>query len=58
MAARIEKENVRLVLGNILNDMSYWECDGKEAEKQLCYIAGVVDMANAIMRAIDELGCE
>ena len=56
MAMRLEKENVRILLGQILNDMSYWERDGKEAEKQLCYIAGITDMANAVMNAIDELG--
>ena len=56
MAMRLETENVRIVLSNILNDMSYWDFEGKEAEKQLCYIAGAVDMANAVMKVIVDLG--
>lgn len=56
MAMRLERENVRIILGLMLNDMSYWEFEGKEAEKQLCYIAGLTDMANAVMKAIEELG--
>lgn len=56
MAMRLEKENVRIILGTMLNDISYWEFEGKDAEKQLCYMAGMTDMANAVMRAIEELG--
>lgn len=55
MAMRLEKGNVDFILGNILEQISYWEMEGKDAEKQLCYIAGATDMANAIKRAIDEL---
>ena len=56
MAMRLEKENVRILLGKMLNDIPYWECNGAEAEKELCYIAGMTDMANAVMKAIEELG--
>lgn len=56
MAMRLEVENVRYLLANMLDDCSYWECEGKEAEKQLCYIAGMKDMADAVIKAIKELG--
>ena len=41
---------------NILEEVGCWGCGEKEAEKQLAYIAGLRDMANAVMEAIDELG--
>lgn len=56
MAMRLEKENVRIILGNFLDDVSLWDAEGKEAEKQLAYIAGLRDMANAVMDAIVGLG--
>lgn len=56
MAMRLETENVRFILCNLLDEIFYWEHEGKDAEKQLCYIAGVTDMANAVIRAINELG--
>ena len=56
MAMRLETENVRFILSNMLNEMDYCGVEGKEAEKQLCYIAGANDMANAIIKAIVELG--
>lgn len=55
-ATRLTTENVRIILNNFLNDMDYWGCDGKEAEKQLCYISGATDMANAVIRTIEEFG--
>jgi hypothetical protein len=56
MAMKLEKENVRFILGRFLDDVELWEAEGKAAEKQLAYIAGVRDMANAVMDAIVELG--
>jgi hypothetical protein len=56
MAMKLEKENVRIILGNILDDTEMWTCDSKEAEKQLAYIAGLRDMANAVIEAIGQLG--
>lgn len=56
MAMKLEKENVRIILGNILDDVECWEFEGKDAEKQLAYIAGVRDMANAVIEAIGQLG--
>lgn len=53
---RLTTENVRIILGRMLNDLEYWSADGKEAEKQLCYIAGVTDMANAVISTIEEFG--
>ena len=56
MAMRLEKENVRIILGSILDDTEMWVCTKEEAEKQLAYIAGLRDMANAVMDAIVALG--
>ena len=56
MAMKLEKENVRIILSDIISDIEYWGVDGKEAEKTLCYIAGANDMANAVIRAIEDLG--
>ena len=56
MAMKLEKENVRIILGNFLADLELWDTEGKEAEKQCAYIAGLRDMANAVIDAIGELG--
>ena len=53
---KLNTENVRIIINNMLLEMGYWEFEGKEAEKQLCYIAGMKDMANAVCKAIKELG--
>ena len=52
----VDNRNVRIIVANILDETDLWGIEGKEAEKQLSYIAGVQDMANAVMRAIRELG--
>lgn len=56
MAFRLSGENVRMIEHEILDDLSYWEVENKDAEKTLTYIAGIHDMANAVIRAIKELG--
>lgn len=55
MAMKLEKENVRIILGNILDDVECWDAEGKEAEKQLAYIAVLRDIANAVIEAIGKL---
>lgn len=54
MAFKLTTENVRIILAQQLDECSYWESEGKEAEKQLCYIAGLTDMANAVIKAIKD----
>ena len=56
MAMKLEKENVRIIFGNILNDVEMYADSEKDAEKQLAYIAGLRDMANAVIEAIEDLG--
>jgi hypothetical protein len=56
MAMKLERENVRIILGRFIDDVELWGADDKEAEKQLAYIAGLRDMANAVMDAIVGLG--
>lgn len=56
MAMRLTKENVRIIFMEFLNDMEHYGLEGKEAEHQSSYIAGALDMANAVMDAIQGLG--
>lgn len=56
MAMKLEKENVRIILGKFLDDLVMFVPDSNEAEKQLAYIAGLRDMANAVMEAIGQFG--
>lgn len=56
MAMRLERENVRIILMDLITDVEMWDHEGAEAEKRLCYISGLTDMANAVMDAIVELG--
>ena len=55
-AFRLTTENVRIILDKLLDDCGYWEFEGKDAEKLLCYIAGLKDMSNAVSKAIIEFG--
>lgn len=56
MAMRLESTNVHILENKILDELDFWGQECKEAEKTLCYIAGVHDMANAVIKAILELG--
>ena len=58
MAMRLEKENVRIIFENLLDDVDLCGREEKEAEKVLCYISGMKVMARAVMIAIDKLGGE
>lgn len=55
-ALKLEKENVRMCLMNLLNGMELYGVEGKEAEQGMSYISGAVDMANAVIQAIEDLG--
>lgn len=55
-ATRLTTENVRIILMDILNNCEFYGCEGKSAENISSYTAGVLDMANAVMAAIKELG--
>lgn len=50
MAMRLEKENVRIILMDILNSTEYYGLEDKQAEHTASYTAGVLDMA------IEDLG--
>lgn len=56
MAMKLEKENVRIIFMNLLNNMEFYGLEGKDAEYQTCYISGALDMANAVIEAIGQLG--
>lgn len=56
MAMRLTTESVNIIETNMLDGLSYWDEEGQGAEKMLVYIAGIHDMANAVRRAIKELG--
>lgn len=55
-ATRLTTENVRIILMNILNNCEFYGCEGKSAENICSYTAGALDMANAVMEMIKELG--
>ena len=56
MAMKLEKENVRIILMDILNNIEFYGLEGKDAEHHASYTAGVLDMANAVIDAIVVLG--
>ena len=56
MATRLETENVRIILCKILNECDLHCAEDKDAEYVAHYIAGALDMANAVMEAIVEFG--
>ena len=55
-ATRLETENVRIIFMNLMTNMEHYGLEGKDAEYQSCYISGALDMANAIIEAIKDLG--
>lgn len=56
MAMLLEKDRVRMIAMDVLNSTEYYGLEGKEAEMTTAYTAGVLDMANAVIKAIDEEG--
>ncbi len=53
---RLTTENVRIILMNILDNCELYGQEDKNAEHTSSYIAGVLDMANAAIEAIGQLG--
>lgn len=56
MEQRLTKDNVREILLESLHGEDFYPGDGELARENLAYIAGLVDMANAVIRKITELG--
>ena len=56
MAQKLSTGNVNIIEQKILDELDYFGIEGKEAEKNLVYIAGVHDMANAVRNAIRAFG--
>lgn len=56
MAMRLETESVRKILMNMMRECDLYGSEGKDAEAMVHYIAGMIDMANAVVEAIRELG--
>lgn len=56
MEQRLTKDDVREILLESLYGEDYYPGDGDLARENLAYIAGLVDMANAVIRKITELG--
>ncbi len=56
MAMKLEKDNIRIIVMNVLDECDLYGREGKEAEHLTSYISGVKDMANAVIDAIDALG--
>lgn len=55
MAMSLNIENVQYILIGILNDCNFYEREGKDAERIASYTSGVLDMANAVIEAIEKL---
>lgn len=55
-AIRLETENVRIILMDLLNNCEFYGCEDKNAEHISSYTAGALDMANAVIDAIKKLG--
>ena len=55
-ATRLEAENVRIIFMDMMTNMEHYGVEGKDAEYHSCYIAGALDMCNAVIEAIDNLG--
>jgi hypothetical protein len=55
MAMGLNAENVRYILSGILNECDFYGKEGKEAEHIVSYTSGVLDMANAVIEAIERL---
>lgn len=47
---------VTRIMSDILAEVDYWGNEDKDAEKNLTYIAGVMDMAKMVNKAIKEAG--
>lgn len=56
MAFRLSSENVMMIERELLDNLEYWALSEKENSQTLTYIAGVHDMASAVIKAIKELG--
>lgn len=55
MAMSLNIETVQYILIRILNDCDFYGREGKEAERIASYAAGVLDMAHAVIEAIEKL---
>lgn len=57
---KLAKENVRIIfeklLDTVVDTVELWDMEDRNAEKQLAYIAGLKDMADAVIEAIGQLG--
>lgn len=56
MAMRLETVNVDKIFNDLLTEVDLWDREGNDASNVLCYISGLLDMANAVKKAIVELG--
>ena len=56
MAMRLDTVNVDKIFNDLLMDVDLWGREGNDAANVLCYISGLLDMANAVKKAIKELG--
>lgn len=56
MAFKLTTENVNFLEARILDELEYWTDTDKGAKETLTYIAGIHDMANAVRKAIREMG--
>ena len=56
MEKQLTKNDVREILLKKLTSEDYYPGDGDLAKESLAYLSGLVDMANAVIQKITELG--
>lgn len=54
LAQKLRVEDVMKVERELLTGMDFWIYDGKEAEKMLTYVDGVLDAVDAVIKVIEE----
>ena len=56
MATKLTVENINIIENKLLDCLELWETDADCAKLTVAYIGGIHDMANAVRKAIMELG--
>lgn len=52
---KITKDNILIVEHKLFADMCLWEVTGEQKDKVLGYIQGIHDMADAVIKMIEEV---
>ena len=56
MAMKLTRENIDIIENELLDCLEFWEMDADCAKLTIAWIGGIHEMANAVRKAIVELG--